>query len=252
MEFHHLKSILHELNIRVEHRNYPHEFELKRELHYLNENERRLLKKRIVIDFQQQNFSQGNLRVIKILKDANIINMCDYLRDNSTNATEIINLLIDQPIENLNLFEEMLSSDVFYLQVIDCLRQYFQELIDHPEWNRIEMISSTYDLISKSLYQNTILKPCIEFLLKYKESELINAISKQKQWNEMINFEGIKFFDIFKMILPIHADFIVSEIINAIDVEESVNWFFILKIVNLFPDHNDFKSELINLNFDLI
>lgn len=246
MEFHHLKSILNDLIIRVNHRNYPHEFELKRELYHLNENERKLLKKR----FLQQKFSYGVLRVIKILKDVNIINMCDYLQENLKDAAEIINVLIDQPIENLNLFEEVLSSDMFCSQVFGCIKQYFQELIDHPEWDRIEMISSIYHLTSRDLYQRTILKPCIEFLLKYdvdNKCELTEAISNQKQWNEKTDYKGSKFLEIFRIILPLHADFVVTELIGAIENEDRINWFFVLMIVKLTKDRIDYKSKLLSL-----
>lgn len=234
MDFSYLKNILNNLIQRTEYRNLPHVYELKRELHCLNKNEKKIIKNRIK-DLQ---YNIGTFDVIKMLNEENILSISEYLENikEDFEAMQIITDLFDDSVNSLDLLTEVLASNKFQEQIDESLKNYVQDLIEHPELIKIELLSSTCESLPKNVFQNSILKKSLQHLTHYKndtDKDFSHVITQQKEWNVQYG-EGM-LANTFKSIIPSHGEFIVNELISIIN-QEGINWFYVLMIVNFFNE----------------
>lgn len=256
MEFNYLKNILNELIRRLDHRNLPHEFELKRELHYLNENERKIIQSQM----KNQQFNIGTFAVMKILQEENIMSFCEYLESVNKDNFEVMKIiteLFDDSINNLELLMNVLASNKFQALIDESLKNYIQDLVQHPELIKIELITSTCQTLSSNIFQNSILKKSLYHLVHFNvveedTSDLTHVITKQKEWNEEFLIND-KLTAMFKSMMQTHSEFIAKELKSMIRREgTNFNWFYVLMIVNYFnADSSGYKTmkgeHLINI-----
>lgn len=246
MEFNYLKNILNELIRRLDHRNLPHEFELKRELHYLNENERKIIQSQM----KNQQFNIGTFAVMKILQEENIMSFCEYLESVNKDNFEVMKIiteLFDDSINSLDLLTNVLESNKFQALIDESLKNYIQDLVQHPELIKIELITSTCQTLSANIFQNSILKKSLYHLVHFNvveedTSDLTQVITKQKEWNEEFLIND-KLTAMFKSIMQTHSEFIAKELKSMIRREiTNFNWFYVLMIVNYFnADSSGYK-----------
>lgn len=232
MEFNFLKNIITELIKRLEHRNLPHVFELKRELHYLNENERKIIRNQM----KNQQYNIGTFSVMKILQEDNIMTFCDYLEGikDDFEVMQIITELFDDSINSLDLLMDVLASNKFQALIDESLKKYTEDLIQHPELIKVELISSTSQTLPANIFQNSILKKSLFHLVNFNgenTSDLTQVMSQQKELNEQFKSND-KLPLMFKTIMPIHSEFIVNELKAMIKRKELINWLYVLMILN--------------------
>jgi hypothetical protein len=245
MDLNYLRNILNNLIKRIQHRNLPNEFDLKRQLHFLDEREKFVIKTKI----KNEVYDIGTFSVIKILKNENILGICEYLEavGDEYEVLQIITDLLDDSVKSVDLLSEVLTNAKFQSQIDQALNNYVQDLIQHPELIKTELILSTYKALQTNVFHSSILKKFINLLLHYEDErsyELPNVISSQLEWNK--KFKDFSLISkIFMTIMPVHSEFIVNEIMPA--VNEKINWFFLLLILNYLKDdqagYGDMKSE---------
>lgn len=246
MDFAYLKNILNELIKRLEYRNLPHTYELKRELQYLHDNERKLIKNRI----KEQQYNIGTFSVIKILGEVNIMSITEYLEgiNDDNELMLIINDLFDDSGNSLELLHEVISNNQFQSQIDESLKNYIQDLIEHPELIKTELIASTSKTLPTSLFQNSILKNCLQHLLNFKCDfiELAQVITNQNEWNEKFSTEDGLLSKTLKIIMSTHGEFIINEISLALN-QNGINWYYLLMIISYLdettPGFSTIKSE---------
>lgn len=245
MELNYLRYILDNLIKRLHHRNLPNEFDLKRQLYYLDENERKLIKSKII----KQDYDIGTFSVIKILKDENILSFCEYLEsvNDEYSVLQIITDLLDDSVRSNLLLIEVLIDTKFQSSIDQALENYVKDLIEHPELIKTELLQSTYKTVPMNIFQNSILKKFLIHILHREDErchELSKVISQQMEWNDQYKDYSL-LSEIFKTIMPLHSEFIVNEIMPTIN--QKINWFFLLLIMSYLkedhPGYSNMKSE---------
>lgn len=236
MDLNYLKNILNNLIKRLQCRVLPHEFELKRQLQYLNENEKKIIGNKL----KNCPYDIGAFSVIKILKSANILSICEYLEvvNNEYEQLQIITDLLDDSINSIDLLAEMLESNKFQSQIEQALKNYVNDLIQHPELIKTEMILSTQKSLPTSVFLNSILKKFLMHIINYGDQsskDMTEVISNQKEWNDQFKHQAL-LSSIFQTVVKAHSEFVINEIMPAIN--DKINWFYLVFILNyLDEDH---------------
>lgn len=236
MEFNYLRNIINELIKRFQHRSFPHEFQIKQQLHYLDENDRKLIRNTI----KSESYDIGTFSVIKILKSENILGICDYLEGISDEyeVLQIITDLLDDSVKSIDLLKEVLINSNFQAQVDQALENYIEDLIAHPELIKTELILSTSNLLPTNIFCTSILNKLINHLIYRQDEhtlEIHEVVSRQIEWNDEFRDCGL-LSKVFINIMPLHSEFIINKIMPI--AEEKINWFYLLLIVNyLKEDH---------------
>lgn len=245
-----LVDILEDLKSRFESKFTTNDFQLKRQLSVLDEFEKMLIRKKILGKFccetwswsltkyfLELDYNIGALKVIKVLKECEILNVTDYLLSKPSEEDQqgIIADIIDLDETQLMLKEVILStrtSAVISTQFHQCFSQYTYDVINRPDLIKNEFISGISRVLSSEDFRELVI---VRFMSEeHNDVDLAQVFSCQKEWN-------LKFLDgnlqlvteILRQIAAEHSESMVKFVMKQLQSESKQNWFFMLLILKL-------------------
>lgn len=201
-------------------------------------------------------YNIGALRVIKILKECEILNIVDFLlsKTSEEDVQGIIGDIIDLDSTQQLLTEVIMStrsSELISTQFHQCFSQYTSDVINRPDLIKNEFISSIEPLLAPEDFRELIAVRFMTELMAHDENEKIDlaqVLSNQMDWNFKFSQEKLKLvIKILKQISVNHTEAMVKFSLKQIQSELTINWFYLLFIIgNVKQDSqavNDLKSN---------
>lgn len=247
-----LRNILNDIVASNEVNGLPYSYQLERELHYLNEMEKRLIRKKVL----KLNYDHGTLKQLLMLKRTGIISITDFLT-NMKDSEEIRNAMSDilDSDDMRDLLAELvissLSNENIKIQLDAAMKMFMNDVIEKPE-----LIKSTFPLsIEKNLSNDrfqSVASSCINMILSQPNErplKLNQVLSIQMRWNT--EFKHAKYQSIVTMIDELATRCSKEIAVNILQQlagdHSSINWFFLLLILGHIREHcdgyNDLKSK---------
>lgn len=207
--------------------------------------------------FADFNYNIGALRVLKLLKDTDILSLTDYLQNTSddVDVQGIIADIFDCDDQHELLADVILSSrssEVVRAQFEECFRQYLQDVIDRPHLIKNEFIVAIEQTLPPEVFNDVIVSKVISGIMAHehhKDVEISQVISNQKTWNEQFGNDQLKLITQILLRLAVkHSEEIVKLLLKPLKKNNNVNWFLTMLVMRQIdsksPGYNGLKSKL--------
>ena len=212
-------------------------------------------------------YNIGALKVLKLLKDADILNLTEYLGNisNEADVQGIIGDMIDcdDPQMQDLLVEVVMgskSSEVINLQFKECFRQYVDDVVNRSELIKNEFITTIEQRLPPDIYRDFIILQLVNGLLAIELQNItdIKQVFKcQKEWNCQFSNNKLSLLSrILHHIASNHSETLAKLLINKLQTNADLNYLFALFILNHIDQKSkgmeELKSKLCNYSCLLI
>lgn len=234
----------------------------------LNDFEKRLIRKKVLgelknfkflikyftkICFEAFDFNVGALKVLKLLKDCEILTMTDFLL-NVGKEEELQAIIVDvfDTDDTYELLIEIIKASVSF-EVIGAqfeisFRQYCEDCIERSNLIKKDFVGAIENQLPIDIYRSAVVTNLVEALLKYKNEgavKVTEVIEKQKEWNNRFENESLCLLTQILLKVSInHSDTIVKRIIKELKTNFKLNWFFLFFIFKFIKDTTIVQNEI--------
>lgn len=280
MELNYLRNIVTDLLRRCDTNYCPNPYQLKRQLFVLKDLEKKLIKKKVLGKIESRrniyffaskqfilelDYNVGTLQVLKILKEAGILSITEYLQ--SLHSDDDVQGIIADVFDSndmLDLLTEVIlssrSSQVIGTQFEQCFKQYVNDIISRPELINSEFICKVQLTLPSEAFQELIFQRFIDELLVRVEDEendqsvdLTTVISSQFLWNNQYKEKKFELLTkILRQLCKTHSEGAIELILKQLKSGESINWYFILFLAKHINHHAYRFDELKSIKRILI
>lgn len=200
-------------------------------------------------------YNIGALRTLRLLMKAHVLEFLDYLHAQTpADVQGIITDMLDCDTAQdllVELLNNLKSDEAISSTYKECFKQYVGDLVNRPELIEYEFIGSVETRLPRDLFCDNILEGLLEELCSHPlkmVSELSDALSKQKDWNNQFKDDRFKILaGLLRQLTSSHSEDVSKVIARKLQGSCKPNWFFVLLVVRHLKSgsSDDLKSECI-------